>query len=394
MSAAIEPLTTVRGIRVAPRRGRRQQKGQQSVSKTKQAKLLLPAVADLQFAAAICGDARRLELSDRSVDIIVTSPPYWRKRDYKVAGQIGQERVPELYVEAMVEALREWRRVLRPTGSVFLNIGDTYHKQTLLDLPGRVADAARLDRWTVRNRIIWVKNTGMPDPAKNRLASRYEHIIHLTPGRRSYYYDLFGYSEKYGNGANPGDVWVIEPGMNKSDHLAPFPEEIVDRILTLACPARVCVSCGTPRTRRVRRTAELNLDRPQARRALEIAEEKGLTPAHIAAIQATGISDAGKAKRFQTGTTQNSAEVRRLAAVAKAALGGYFREFTFPRRRSAGWSRCECRQGFMPGVVLDPFMGTGTTPKVALRKGLSSIGVDLSLESLNAFKALTASVFV
>jgi DNA modification methylase len=379
--------------RVAPRRGRHQ-KTRQSESKARQKKVVLPAVADLQFAAAICGDARRLEIPNQSVDSIVTSPPYWRKRDYKVVGQIGQERTPELYVEAMAEALREWRRVLKPTGSVFLNIGDTYHKQTLLDLPSRVADAARQDGWTVRNRIIWVKNTGMPDPAKNRLASRYEHIIHLTPRPRYYYYDLFGYSAKYGNGANPGDVWVIEPGVNKSDHLAPFPEEIVDRILTLACPARVCVSCGAPRMRRVRRTAELNLDRPQARRAIEIAEEKGITPAHIAAIQATGISDAGKAKRFQTGTEQNSAEIRRLAVEAKAALGGYFREFTFPRRRSAGWSRCECRQGFIPGVVLDPFMGTGTTPKVALRRGFSAIGVDLSLESLDEFKTLTASVFL
>lgn len=387
----VETLQNVRGARVVSRRHRPKKVQPSELTPKKAAP---PKVADLQFAAAVCGDARRLGLPERSVDIIVTSPPYWRKRDYKVAGQIGQEQSPELYVEAMAEALREWRRVLRPTGSVFLNIGDTYHKQTLLNLPGRVADAARRERWTVRNRIIWVKNTGMPDPVKNRLASRYEHIIHLTPGRRSYYYDLFGYSAKYGNGANPGDVWVIEPGVNKSDHPAPFPEEVVDRILTLACPSHVCVSCGAPRTRKVKRTAELNLDRPQARRALEIAEEKGLTPAHIAAIQATGISDAGKARQFQTGTTQNSAKVRRLAAEAKMALGGYFREFTFPRRRSAGWSRCECRQGFMPGVVLDPFMGTGTTPKVALRMGLSAIGVDLSQESLNEFQALTALIFI
>jgi SAM-dependent methyltransferase len=353
----------------------------------------IPGVADLQFAAAFCGDARHLALPDRCVDTIITSPPYWRKRDYKVEGQIGQERSPELYVSALVEALREWRRVLRPTGSVFLNIGDTFHKRTLLDIPGRVAEAARQDGWTVRNRIIWVKNTGMPDPAKDRLASRYEHIVHLTPGRRHYYYDLFGYSARYGNGANPGDVWAVEPGVNKSDHLAPFPEEIVDRILALACPGKVCVVCGRPRMRRVKRTAELNPDRPQARRAMEIAQESGLTLRHIAAVQATGISDAGKAKQFQTGTTQNSAEVRKLAAEAKAILGGYFREFTFPRRKSAGWSRCECHKGFMPGVALDPFMGNCTTPRVALRRGFSAVGVDLSQESLEEFKSLMTPLF-
>lgn len=393
MSAVADTLPNERVSHVVPRR-RGIQKIKSLELKVKPEKTILPKVGDLQFASAACGDARQLGLPDRSVDTIVTSPPYWRKRDYKVARQIGQENSPELYVESMVEALREWHRVLRPTGSVFLNIGDTYHKRTLLDLPSKIAEAARQEGWIVRNRIIWVKNTGMPEPAKDRLANRYEHIIHLTPKQRSYYYDLFGYAAKYGNGANPGDVWVIEPGMNRSGHLAPFPEEIVDRILTLACPGRVCVSCGTPRIRKVRRTAELNPNRPQARRALELARENGLTPEHIAAVQATGISDAGKAKRFQTGTSQNSAEVRRLAAEAKTILGGYFREFTFPRRRSAGWSKCECCQGFMPGVVLDPFMGTGTTPKVALRMGFSAIGVDLSQESLDEFQTLTDSIFV
>jgi DNA modification methylase len=347
----------------------------------------------LQFAAAFCGDARRLGLAAESVDTIVTSPPYWRKRDYKVLGQIGQERTPGRYIESLLTALREWRRVLRPTGSIFLNIGDTYHKLNLLDIPGKVAEAARADGWVVRNRIIWVKNTGMPDPAKNRLASRYEHIIHLTV-RRRYYYDLFGYSERFGNGSNPGDVWVVEPGVNKSAHLAPFPDEIVERIVTLACPQEVCVSCGKPRHRIVRRTNQLNLKRPQARRALEIARAASLTRRHIAAIQATGISDAGKARHFQTGAGRGSEEVQRLAAEAKAVLNGYFREFTFPLRKSAGWTRCGCRRGFMPGVVLDPFMGTGTTPRVALRMGRSAVGVDLNPKSVKEFRPVIAPLFL
>ena len=55
-------------------------------------------------------------LEAESVDLVVTSPPYWRKRDYGVDGQIGQEATPAEYVSAMLACLREWRRVLRPTG--------------------------------------------------------------------------------------------------------------------------------------------------------------------------------------------------------------------------------------------------------------------------------------
>jgi len=110
-----------------------------------------------------------------------------------------------------------------------------------------------------------------------------------------------------------------------------------------------------------------------------LASEKGLTPDHIAAIQATGISDAGKARLTQNGTDRNADRIRRLAVEAKQMLGGYFREFTFAKKRSVGWTKCACNVDFVPGVVLDPFSGTGTTLDVAVRMGRSAIGVDLGL---------------
>jgi hypothetical protein len=114
---------------------------------------------------------------------------------------------------------------------------------------------------------------------------------------------------------------------------------------------------------------------------MELPREKGQTAAHIAAIQATGISDAGKALRVQTGTGKNAVDVRRLAAEAKKALGGYFREFTFAKKRTVGWTSCKCEATFKPAVVLDPFCGTGTTLRVASAMGRIAIGVDLSPES-------------
>jgi DNA modification methylase len=323
----------------------------------------------------IAGDARKIDLSDCSADLVVTSPPYWQKRDYGHSAQIGLESTPTAYVSAIIDCLREWKRVLRPTGSVFLNVGDSYHKKSLVGIPGRIEAAAFDDGWVVRNRIIWAKDGGMPEPAQNRLANRHEYVIHLAPSR-AYYYDLFGYAESVGNGANPGDVWQFNPERNMGRHLAPFPRELVRRAILLAGPLQVCQVCGVPRKRIVARTAQLDPSRPQARRAMELARDANLTDAHIAAIQATGVSDAGKALLVQTGTGRNSKTVQALAAEAKSILGGYFREFTFAKRVTVGWTDCG-HNAPGRGLVLDPFMGTGTTLNVATAMGLDAVGVDL-----------------
>lgn len=331
----------------------------------------LPTYSEIQ------ADARDIPWDSATVDVVVTSPPYWRKRDYSFTGQIGQEPTPKAFASTIVDCMREWRRLLTPHGSVFVNLGDTYHNKSLAGVPGRVEAAAADDGWILRNRIIWAKEGGMPEPAKNRLANRHEYILHFTKDSE-YYYDAFAYSERFGNGSTPGDVWNIALQRSMGSHLAPFPEELVERALTLACPEMVCVACGKPRERIIARTAELDPSRPQAARAMALAREHGLTDAHIAAIQATGISDAGKALKVQTGTGKNTARVQVLAAEAKLALGGYFREFTFAKKRTIGWTDCGCDAGFRPGLVLDPFKGTGTTLRVAKRMQRSAVGVDFA----------------
>jgi len=317
-------------------------------------------------------DARGVPLEDNSVDLVVTSPPYWQKRDYGFEDQIGQEDTVEDFAEVVVDCLDEWRRVLRPHGSVFLNIGDTYEKRSRAGVPWEVSQAARDDGWLVRNEILWVKDGGMPEPAPNRLANRHEYIFHFTQDN-DYYFDLHGYSHKYGNGSNPGDIWEMGMDRNTNGHLAPFPK----RALTMACPPAICTECGKPRERELQRTDKLNPERKQAKRAMEIYEESHLTKEHIRAIQSVGISDAGKAKEIQDGTGRNADEVQELADEAKDVLGGYFREFTFAKKETSGWTECDCDAPTKPGVVFDPFMGTGSVLDVAVKNGFSAVGTDL-----------------
>lgn len=325
------------------------------------------------------GDARNVHqiLPAQSVDTVVTSPPYWRKRDYGHPDQLGQEDTPEAYVDALLDMMGGWRRVLRPTGSILINIADSYRHRRLAGVPTLLEVRAAEQGWRLAHRIIWTKDYGVPE-AHSRLAQRHEFILHFA-WRRDYFVDLFAFSEAYGAGANPGNVWNVPFTPHRGQHLAPYPEALAQRMILLACPERVCTGCGLPRKRSIARGERLNLARPQARRALELYREKNLTPEHLAAIRATGISDAGKARHIQEGAGKNSARVQELAAQAKVALGGYFREFTFALPDQVGWEPCPCGETeYAPGVVLDPFAGTGTTLRAAQALGRQSYGLDLS----------------
>lgn len=322
-------------------------------------------------------DGHQLELESDSVNLIVTSPPYWQLRDYGVENQLGQEDSPEEYVNNLVDALSVWEEFLHPQGSIFLNIGDKYKDKSLVGIPGMFAERAREEGWTIRNDIIWSKDNGIPSPAKDRLVPRHEHIFHLVPDD-NYYYDLFGYSQVFGSGANPGDVWNMSHDRNTGDHLAPFPRELVLRAVTLACPPAVCPDCGEPRTREIERPlTNLNEDRPQARRAKKKYEKSDLNEEHLKAIRAVGISDVGKAKEIQDGAGRNEEKVQELADEAKDVLGGYFREFTFPLPTTVGWSGCDCNTDSVPGMVFDPFAGSGTTLNTAYSLGYQAWGTDL-----------------
>jgi DNA modification methylase len=335
-----------------------------------------PSTDDSTAVFRVLADARNIPLGVGSVDLCLTSPPYWRKRRYGHPLEIGQEKSPAAHGEAMRNVLQEIRRVLKPTGSLFLNLGDTYHRRSLAGIPYVIENAAREEGWRVRNRIIWAKPNGVPSPHQDRLPNRHEVVLHLT-GEGKYYYDLNALSQHQGTRFPGGDIWEIGSARHVGSHPAAFPSELAARVIALACPTHVCRRCGRPRMPISGRTIELNPNRPQAQRALQLYVEHGLTKKHIAAIRATGISDAGKAKRLQTGSNGNSSGTVQLAREAKKALGGYFREFTFGRRMTIGHQGCGCGKGWQPGLVLDVFAGTGTTVLTAWQMNKRAIGIDL-----------------
>ena len=343
-------------------------------------------LSSLPDLTVLAGNAQHLEklaanFPTQGFDTIVTSPPYWQRRDYGHPDQLGQEKTPEKFVETLAATVASWGQWLAPHGSIFVNLADTHHNGFLVGTPMLFELAMRQLGWRVAHRLVWSKPSSVPTPSPQRLASRHETVLQLVPPRKpkgpNYYFDRFALTDRIPE-AEIGDVWHVAPSRGQSGHVAPFPAELARRILLLACPERVCEKCGKPHTRLVGPSAILDSKRPQAKRAMALFAEKNLTEDHLAAIRAVGISDAGMGKRLQKGAGRNGMRVQQLADEAKAALGGYFREFTFAPKEHLGWEACACGAPTRPGWMLDPFAGSNTALFAAKELGFRAVGVDLT----------------
>jgi len=130
------------------------------------------------------------EIPDESISCTVTSPPYWKHRDYYIKGQIGHEETPDEYIEKLFIIFKELLKKLTRDGAFFLNIGDTYIKKGLQLIPQRLASKMINETkiviknksigWLLRNQIIWYKPNHMPSPAKTRFTNTYEPIYFFT----------------------------------------------------------------------------------------------------------------------------------------------------------------------------------------------------------------------
>ena len=216
-----------------------------------------PQQDDVQI---LCGDVRKVlaELPSDSVQCVVTSPPYWGVRDYGVAGQIGAEPVLRDYVQTLTEVFREVRRVLRPDGTLWLNIGNTYSSggrtwrdddaknkgrgmsyrpptpeglkpKDLVGVAWMVAMGLQLDGWYLRNDIIWNKPNCQPESVKDRLTVSHEYVFMFSKEERYVFnQDAILEPRKDGNGQkNRRTVWNINTEAYAEAHFAVFPTELV-----------------------------------------------------------------------------------------------------------------------------------------------------------------------
>lgn len=138
----------------------------------------------------LCGDALEVlrSLPDALVDCIVTSPPYFQQRDYEGnPEQVGSEDSPAEYVERLTAIFREARRTLKPTGSLWLVIGDKYVANRQLGMPWRVALSLMDDGWILRADVIWHKPNAMPSSVKTRPTVDHEYVFFFTRSPDYYY---------------------------------------------------------------------------------------------------------------------------------------------------------------------------------------------------------------
>lgn len=376
-------------------------------------------------------DAAAIPLADDSVDLVVTSPPYFALRSYQdgdehYGGQIGSEATPEEFLEALWAVTRECARVLKPSGSMFVNLGDKYagsgghnndglspkstlrgnghvgggpkvsatkrgapdsyirasgaaRPKSLLGLPWRYAIGCIDDLGLIlRSEIVWSKPNGLPESVQDRVRRSHEQWFHFTLEPR-YFSAVDEIREPYlappakaqkskaaQSGATlnptlnpthdlehnplgklPGSVWSIPseplrvPDHLGVDHFAAFPQEWPRRLILGWCPAQVCSECGEGRAPVVEKELEHNNYSTHAKTRRAAAD----------------------GQNARVGTSDN---VGRTVAT----ITGY---------------ACACSDNSAPstpGVVLDPFAGTGTTPMVARALGRTGIGIDLSADYL------------
>jgi site-specific DNA-methyltransferase (adenine-specific) len=138
----------------------------------------------------LCGDAvsQLRQIPSATVDVVVTSPPYYSQRNYEHPNQLGSESNPEEYIENLVSVFKECRRVMTAKATLWLNLGDKYEDGQLLGMPWRVALALQKHGWLLRSDVIWYKPNAMPSSVKNRPTTDHEYLF-MFANTNDYFYD-------------------------------------------------------------------------------------------------------------------------------------------------------------------------------------------------------------
>lgn len=292
-------------------------------------------------------------LPAESIDCVITSPPYWGLRDYGVAGQLGLERTPEEFVQKMVEVFSEIRRVLKKKGTLWLNIGDTYgqmngrgfetngkgrgHRnqkiavlnhirvatglppKNLVGIPWRLALALQADNWILRQDIIWHKPACVPESVQDRCTKNHEYVFLLAKSP-NYVFDYEAIEEP----ATYAD-WATR----------------LDRDSKKSYP---------------------DVLRNGVRGSKKRGEFDGKTNA---------LPGREAFREFRT--TRRKRSVWTVPTIPSKE----WHFATFPEKLIEPMILAGCPRG---GVILDPFMGAGTTAVVAKKLGRHYLGIELNAE--------------
>jgi len=316
-----------------------------------------------------CGDAAEVlkEFPTGSVNCCITSPPYWNQRRYSGKSALGRERRVENYVAHLHEVFQQLKRVLVDDGSLWLNIGDTYKSKNLMGVPWRIAFALQEDGWILRNSVIWDKVKGNPCNANDKLRNLYEYVFHFVKQKR-YYYDLDAIRNP------PGKPYY------RNGHIV--------------TPTGVT---GAKYRRQILRSSELNDEEKQnALAALDEAlskVEEGEMPDFRMIIRGTQRSThsdspeySGRADELQKrgfcilpyhkhGTKPG--DVWHIIPEDKWRKDNHFA--VFPEELCEIPIKATCPPG---GIMIDPFVGTGTAIVAALELNRRGVGIDTSEEYL------------
>ncbi len=319
---------------------------------------------------ALHGNAAEVlsDLPSESVDCAMTSPPYWNKREYANGG-IGLERDYREYVRSLAEVFVQLKRVLKPTGSFWLNLGDSYQDKRLVGIPWRVAfDMTDNQGWILRNSVIWNKVKSGMDTARDRLGNVHEVLFHFAKQPR-YYYDVDAIR------ANPQKAKIVNGAV---------------------------VSATGVSGVRYRRQIELSTALSDEEKRQAFAELDGM----LVDLAAGRIADFRMIIRGQQRTTHSDSKNLSGRAKELRDKGFYFLRY-HPRGAKPAdvWDILpEDTQGreshFAPypvdlcripilatcppgGIVLDPFAGTGTTLFAAQTLDRKSVGIDIAREYLD-----------
>jgi DNA modification methylase len=297
------------------------------------------------------GDAteRLRQLPMASVDCVITSPPYYQLRDYGMPGQIGLESTICEWVTTLRTVLAHVARVLKPTGALWLNLDDSFSRHPrsgalakgMLLAPERLALALTQDGWLIRNKVIWAKTNPMPSSVTDRLSLTYEIVYFLVRSPR-YFFDLDAIREPHRSKPQPRQAMTRPPSRT-------------DRARPLAITRNAVNPAGY--------------------------HPSGKNPGDVWALPTEGYR--GHSSPFPEELVRRPLLATCPQIVCTACQRPWQRQPSHRRHNNAHQrpgplAPCGCNAPTMPGVVLDPFFGTGTVAVVAQRHSRDWVGIELN----------------